>query len=128
MGRADKVHTFTYTRDIGPALAILGTDDRADGQIWHVPTSQERRTGADWVKAGAAAFGVKPAFQTTPAFVLRIMGLFNKLFREMVEMNYQYTHDYVFSSAKFEKTFGLKPTPVAQGLAETVAYYKSKKA
>ena len=31
MGRADKVHTYTYTPDIGKALAILGTDDRANG-------------------------------------------------------------------------------------------------
>ncbi|MEI6410152.1 MAG: NAD-dependent epimerase/dehydratase family protein [Bacteroidota bacterium] len=126
-GRPDKVHTYTYTRDLAPALAILGTDDRADGQIWNIPTAQEPWTGADWVKASAAAFGLKPTFQATPTFVLRIMGLFNKLFKEMVEMNYQYTHDYVLSSAKFEKTFGLKPTSFEKGLEETVAYYKARK-
>lgn len=127
MGRADKIHTYTYTRDIGPALAILGTDDRADGQVWHLPSSAERWTGENWVKAAAAEFGVKPKFQTTPAFVLRLMGLFNRLFRELVEMNYQFTNDYIFSSEKFERTFGVSPTPNQQGVAETAAYYRSKK-
>jgi nucleoside-diphosphate-sugar epimerase len=126
MGRADKIHTFTYTNDIGPALAILGTDDRADGQIWNLPTDRSPWTQADWVKASAAAFGVKASYTATPTFMLRIMGLFSTLFREMIEMNYQYTHDYVFDSSKFERTFGFQPTPVTQGLEETVAYYKAK--
>ncbi len=128
MGRADKIHTYTYTGDLGPALAMLGTDSRADdGQVWHLPTSAEPWTGKDWVNAAAAGFGVKPKFQTTPTFVLRLMGLGSRLFRELVEMNYQYTHDYVFSSAKFERVFGMKPTSNEEGVAQTVAYYQSKK-
>ncbi len=126
MGRADKIHTYTYTEDIGPALAVLGADPRADGKIWHLPTSAERWTGKDWVDKAAEGFGVKPKFQTTPTYMLRLIGLFNKLFRELVEMNYQFTHDYDFSSAKFEHTFGIKPTTNAAGLARTVAYYQAK--
>lgn len=127
MGRADKIHSYTYTRDIGPALAILGTDDRADGHVWHLPTSAERWTGEEWVKAAAKVFDVKPKYQTIPTFMLRLMGLGNRLFREMVEMNYQFTNNYIFSSEKFERTFGLKPTPNEQGVEETAAYYKAKK-
>lgn len=126
MGRADKVHTYTYTEDIGPALAILGTDARADGQVWHLPTSPEQWTGHDWAVAVAKAFGVASKYQTTPTFLLRVLGLFNPLMREMAEMNYQFTEEYIFSSDKFEKTFGMKPTPIAEGLAETVASYKRK--
>ncbi|MCB0527807.1 MAG: NAD-dependent epimerase/dehydratase family protein [Saprospiraceae bacterium] len=124
MGRADKVHTYTYSRDMGAALAILGTDDRADGQVWHLPSSAERWTSEDWVKVAAEIFSVRPKFQATPTFVLRVMGLFNNLFREMIEMNYQYTHDYVFDSQKFEKTFGLRPTSFRQGAEETAAFYR----
>lgn len=126
MGRADKIHSFTYVPDIGRALAILGTDDRANGQVWHLPTSAERWTGETWVKAAAHFFGVKPKYQSTPTILLRLMGLFNRLFREMVEMNYQYTNDYIFSSDKFERSFGMKPTPNEQGAQETAAWYKTK--
>ena len=127
MGRADKVHTYTYTPDIGKALAILGTDDRANGQVWHLPTSPERWTGKEWVQATAQVLGVKPSYQTTPTFLLRVMGFGNRLFREMVEMNYQFTHDYVLNSDKFERTFGMKPTPNQQGIEETAAWYRNKK-
>lgn len=128
MGRADKVHTYSYVPDLGQALAILGTDARADGQVWHLPSSPEPWTGADWAKAAAAAFGMPPKYTTIPTWVLHGMGLFSTLMREMAEMNYQFSHDYVFSSEKFERTFGLKPTPYAQGLAETVAFYRNKQA
>lgn len=124
LGRADKVHTYSYVPDLGPALAILGTDARADGQVWHLPTSSQPWTGADWARAAATAFGVPPKYQTMPTLMLRMIGLFNPLMWELAEMNYQFTHDYVFSSEKFERTFGLKPTPIEQGLAETVASYK----
>lgn len=127
MGRADKVHTYSFTLDLAPALAILGTDERANGQIWNLPTDQTPWTGKDWVEAGAKAFGVKPKFQETPTFMLRILGLFSPLFRELIEMNYQYTHPYVLNSDKFERVFGLKPTPVQDGLDQTVAWYRSKK-
>lgn len=125
MGRPDKIHTYTYVPDIGPALAILGTDDRADGQVWHLPTAQDPWTGADWARAAAEAFGVPARYQGTPTFVLRLLGLFNPLMRELAEMNYQFTHDYVLSSAKFERVFGMRPTPIEQGLAATVAHYKN---
>lgn len=126
MGRADKVHTYTYSSDIGPALAILGIDTRADGHIWHLPTSGERWTGDQWARAAAVAFGVKPQYQTTPTFLLRLLGLFNPLMRELAEMNYQFTHDYIFCSEKFERTFGMKPTPINEGIAQTVEYYRAK--
>ena len=126
MGRADKIHTYTYSTDIGPALAILGTDARADGQVWHLPTSAERWTGEQWARAAAAAFGVPPKYQATPTFMLRLIGLFNPLMHELAEMNYQFTHDYIFSSEKFERTFGVTPTPIEKGLAETVAFYQAR--
>jgi nucleoside-diphosphate-sugar epimerase len=124
MGRADKIHTYTYTGDIAPTLAVLGTDARADGQVWHVPTSSQPWTGERWIQAAATAFGVKPRRMTTPTFLLRIMGLFNPLFRELVEMNYQNTQDYVFSSEKTARTFDLKPTLNEQGVKETARYYR----
>ena len=105
-------------------MAILGTDDRALGQEWHLPTSTERWTGEEWVRRSAEAFGVKGGQQSVSAFMLRLIGLFNPLLGEFAEMNYQYTQDYVLSSEKFEKTFGLKPTDPATGLAKTVASYK----
>ncbi len=126
MGNPKKVHTFTYTEDLGPALAILGTDARADGQEWHLPTSGVRRTGEEWIRRSAEAFGVKEGQQVVSTFMARMLGLFNPLMHELAEMNYQFEQDYVFSSEKFEKTFGMRPTDPETGLARTVVWLKKR--
>ena len=49
---------------------------------------------------------------------LRLIGLFDSVVRNSVEMYYQYDHDYRFDSTKFERTFGVQPTPYRQALEE----------
>jgi nucleoside-diphosphate-sugar epimerase len=36
---AHQPHSLTYTRDIGQSLVVLGTDQRARGRVWHLPTA-----------------------------------------------------------------------------------------
>ena len=37
MGSLDQPHSVAYLPDIGRAYVTLGTDDRSDGAIWHLP-------------------------------------------------------------------------------------------
>src|ERR1700730_16074533 len=37
IGNPDLLHPYSYVPDIAAGLATLGTDDRAVGQIWHLP-------------------------------------------------------------------------------------------
>ena len=37
LGNPDLPHTYSYVPDIAAGLATLGTDDRAIGQVWHLP-------------------------------------------------------------------------------------------
>ncbi|MBS1504571.1 MAG: NAD-dependent dehydratase, partial [Bacteroidetes bacterium] len=48
--------------------------------------------------------------------MLQLFGLFDKMTNELVEMYYQYDHDYDFNSDKFEKAFNFKPTSYEVGL------------
>ncbi|HLN52397.1 MAG TPA: NAD-dependent epimerase/dehydratase family protein [Lentimicrobium sp.] len=116
MGSPNYKHSFTYTPDAGKATALLGNTPDAYNQVWHLPTAPDPLTGRQWIEAFAAEFGVKPDFRTAPKSVVRIMGLFMPIMREMVEMIYQYDRDYVFVSNKFEERFGIKPTPYAEGI------------
>ena len=52
--------------------------------------------------------------------MIRLMGLFMPIMKEMVEMMYQYERDYVFISDKFEQHFNFKPTPYLQGINEII--------
>ena len=113
------LHNFTYTPDAAKATAILGNSDMAFGQVWHLPTAKPI-TGKQWIEKIANELGVKPKTQIATKFILQLMGLFNPIMKEVVEMLYQYDRDYNFDSSKFESTFNLKPTSVDDGIKQVI--------
>ena len=122
-------HSFTYTPDAGKATAILGNSEKAYNQVWHLPTAENPFTGKEWINAIAKEMDVKPKTQTATKFIVKILGLFIPLMREMPEMMYQYDRDYVFNSDKFTDNFDFKVTPYLTGIREIIASdYSNKKA
>jgi nucleoside-diphosphate-sugar epimerase len=121
VGNANALHTFSFTPDAGRASAKLAQSSAAYGQTWHVPTSKEPLTGADFVKLACTLSGRPYKLQVAPRWMLRLMGLFMPVLRENDEMMYQFEHDYRFDSSKIEKTFGLKATPYREGIEATLA-------
>ncbi len=75
-------------------------------------------TGKEWVEAIANEMGVNPRYLVLPKFLLRILGLFQPIMAELVEMIYQHDRDYVFDSSKFNNRFDFKPTPYLDGIRE----------
>ena len=113
-------HSFTYTVDAGKATALLGNTDDAYGQVWHLPTAPDPYTGKEWIEAIAKAMDVSPKYLVAGRGMVRLMGLFNPLMKELVEMLYQYDRDYVFDSSKFTNRFGMEPTPYEEGIKQIV--------
>ena len=124
LGKAHYKHSYTYTPDAGKAMAILGTTEGSFNQTWHLPTASPALTGQEWVEAIAKEVGVPPKFREVGKGMLKLIGLFSKEMRELPEMHYQYTQDYVFDSSKFEKRFNFKPTPYKEGISEVVKEIK----
>jgi nucleoside-diphosphate-sugar epimerase len=120
MGSVNFKHAFTYTPDAGKATALLGNTDSAFNQVWHMPTAKNPPTGKEWIERIASAFNTKPKHRVASKFILKIMGIFIPVLREMPEMIYQYDRDYVFNSDKFEKAFDFKPTSYEDGLQEII--------
>ncbi len=115
---AAQPHSMTYTRDIGDALAILGTDPRARGRTWHLPTASPALTGEEYMRIGTASTG---PHHTMSELTMRIGALFNRSARETLKMAYQYTDPYQFDSSTFETTFAMTPTPYEKGIVDTLA-------
>jgi nucleoside-diphosphate-sugar epimerase len=120
LGSANLKHSFTFTPDAGKATAILGNTADAYNQVWHLPTATNPLTGKEWVEAIATELGVKPKFQVAPKFMVRIIGLFVPIMKEIVEMMYQYDRNYVFDSSKFEKRFDFTPTSYQDGIKAVI--------
>ncbi len=114
-------HSFTYTPDAGKATALLGNTDDAFNQVWHLPTAPNPYTGKEWIQEIAKQMGVKPKYQVASKFLVKILGIFIPMMKEMPEMMYQYDREYVFNSDKFEKRFKMSPTPYTEGIKAIVA-------
>jgi nucleoside-diphosphate-sugar epimerase len=73
-------------------------------------------SGNEFIEVAASVYGVKPKYSRITKLLLFLAGLFNKNIMGTVEMYYQYDHDYVFDSSKFEKAFNFKPTSYRDGI------------
>lgn len=113
-------HSFTYTPDAAKATALLGNSEKAYNQVWHLPTAANPLSGKEWIEAIAKEMGVKPKYQLATKFIVKLLGLFVPIMREMPEMMYQYDREYVFNSDKFSKHFDLQPTPYLKGIREII--------
>ena len=113
---AHKVHSFTYTVDAAKATALLGNTDGAYGQVWHLPTSAERWTGAQYIAAACGLKGAKPSYSVLSRWMITIGGLFSRTIAELGEMQYQNDRDYFFDSSKFTDVFDFRPTGYEEGI------------
>ena len=123
-GRLEVPHTYTYVPDFGKALVILGEKGEADGQAWHVPNDMPAITQGEFIRCFCEEAGVEPKISTMGKFMMSIGGLFIPEARESVEMMYEFEKPFIVDSSKFEKTFGMKATPLPVALRETAAWYK----
>jgi nucleoside-diphosphate-sugar epimerase len=117
IGDVSKKHCFIYIPDAGKAMYLLGQSPQSDNQIWHLPTPPVR-TGKEFIELAARVYNVKPKYMAVKKLLLKLIGLFNKVVAGSVEMYYQYDHDYIFDSSKFEKAFNFKPTSYEDGIKE----------
>jgi nucleoside-diphosphate-sugar epimerase len=120
----NKKHSFTYTPDAGKGTAILGNTESAYNQIWHLPTNKSVLTGKEFIELAAKAIDVKPEYMVVKKWMVQMLGLFNKVIRESVEMLYQNDSDYLFDSTKFEKAFNFKPISYEEGIINTAKSIK----
>lgn len=59
--------------------------------------------------------------RTVPAFILRLVGVFSPVMRELPEMLYQFEHPFVIDAADTTDVFGLEATPFEAQIDATIA-------
>jgi nucleoside-diphosphate-sugar epimerase len=126
IGDPDLPHTWTYVDDVANALATLGTNERAWGKIWHVPSGPPR-SQREMITAFAEAAGVAtPKVSTIPNWSMRAIGLISPVVRELGEVRYQFTAPFVMDSSAFTTAFGLDATPLEEAAAATVSWWQDR--
>ncbi|MEU6994517.1 NAD-dependent epimerase/dehydratase family protein [Streptomyces sp. NPDC046465] len=123
MGDIDLPHSYTYIRDVAAGLATLGERPDGDGRVWHLPTAPARTT-REVLKMVEERVG--RAVRLVAVAEARPFGPFDERFMaEYAEMFYQHTEPQIMESAAFERHFGVRPTPLAEALDATLAWYEA---
>jgi nucleoside-diphosphate-sugar epimerase len=125
IGATDEPHTWTSTQDVARLLVTVAADERAWGKAWHVP-SNEPRTQRQVVLDYARLGGIKePKVSSTPAVMLKAVGLFMPVVRELKATAYQWDRPFVMDSSAAQETFGLHPEDWDGLLSRTLSDYRS---
>ncbi|MDB4903064.1 MAG: dependent epimerase/dehydratase family protein [Mucilaginibacter sp.] len=117
IGDTKKLHSFSYIPDMGKGMYLLGQKLESNNQIWHMSTAPAL-TGKQFIELAARIYNVEPKYFAINKLMMQLFGLFNKTVGELVEMYYQYDHDYIFDSSKFEKAFNFMPTSYEEGIKQ----------
>ena len=119
IGDPDALRTWAYLPDVGATLATLGTDERALGRAWHVP-SNPPRSQRQALGDLAAAMHLPPVpVSGIPWPVVRAVGLAVPMMREIAAMRHQFDQEFVIDASATTATFGLTATPWDEVVAAT---------
>lgn len=123
---ADTPHTWSYTADVARLLVTVAADERAWGKPWHVP-SNPPRSQRQAIGDLARVAGVKPVkVSQLPPMLLKAMGLFMPIVRELPEVAYQLEQPFILDSSAARHAFGLEPTPWDDVLKATITSYQAR--
>ncbi|MEW6194165.1 MAG: NAD-dependent epimerase/dehydratase family protein [Bacteroidota bacterium] len=120
LGKLDVIHSFTYSKDIGKALAMLGNAPDAYNQVWHLPTHEGKFTSREWVELFMKEMNKQKKIQVLPVWAMGPLGLFIPILKELKDISYQFDRDYYFNSSKFNRFFNFTPTTPEEGIKEIV--------
>jgi nucleoside-diphosphate-sugar epimerase len=124
MKSADTLHTWTAPGDVARLLVTVAVDERAWGRPWHVP-SNPPRTQREAVEDLCRIAGVQQVrVKEYPDMLIRAMGVFDPMMRELPEVAYQLKEPFVLDSSAAQRTFALAPTPWDEVLTGVIEAYR----
>ena len=124
LGNPDAPHTLTSIDDFGSALMTLSQQDRALGDVWHVPnaaTVSMRR----FIEMVFQQLGKPPRLQPVPKIFINALALVVGPIVAVKETMYQSERPWVVDHSKYIRAFGGQPTPHEAAIAQTIAWYRT---
>jgi len=105
VGPVDVPHEFIYLPDVGPVVETLTRTPEVYGRWWHL-AGTGTITQREVARQAYALAGREPKLMVAGKSMLRVLGLFNPLMRELVEMNYLMTEPLVLDDSALTRLIG----------------------
>ena len=124
MGNLDMPHTYTYIDDFAKGLVTLGQEERALGEVWHIPSAKTLTTreilGLIFDELGSTS-----KISTLSRAMVTMIGLFHPMVKEIKEVFYEFEQPFILDHSKFVAAFGPQTTtPHEEAIRQTVRWYK----
>ncbi len=122
----DKPHTWTAIDDVVSTLVAVGSDERAWGSAWIVPSNRPA-TVREVLQGLAAQVGAEaPRLRQAPRWLLRAGGSVIPMLREVDGILYQFDAPFIADGSETTETFGIAPAPWEPLLAETARAWSDR--
>jgi len=105
IGPASTPHEFVFVPDAGPVIVELAARDNCYGEAWNFAGPGEI-TALGFIQKVYQAVGREPKFRGIGRTMLRMLGWFNPLMRELPEMLYLQETPVLLDDAKLLRTLG----------------------
>ena len=128
VGSIDQERSFSYLPDLARAMVVLGDRDEAAGHAWHLPVT-DPLTVRSFLERACAVAGVPAKIRVDSPFMLKVVGLFVPMAREVGVVMYQWTGPFISDWSAFEAAFGpFERTPLDEALATTIDWWRGEMA
>ncbi|MGZ3504417.1 MAG: NAD-dependent epimerase/dehydratase family protein [Vulcanimicrobiaceae bacterium] len=128
IGPIDTPHEFVFVPDVGPVVVRLIDRPAAWGHVWHFGGAGTI-TQRDFALRVFSQAGRKPRFMVVNKFMLRAIGVFVPLVRELVEMNYLQTNPVIMNDDALRALLGeVHKTSYDEGIRQSLAAYSASAA
>jgi nucleoside-diphosphate-sugar epimerase len=122
----DRPHQFVYVPDVGPVVLELLRHPEAHGRWWHL--AGEGTASMQEIVAMVGQLAGKPIKTRAVGLgMLRVIGLFQPVMRELVEMNYLLTDPFILDDNALCALLGdVKKTSLQEGLRQSLEAARRK--
>jgi nucleoside-diphosphate-sugar epimerase len=116
----DRPHQFVYVPDVGPSVLDLLRHPEAHGRWWHL-AGDGTASICEIVGMVEEMAGKPGKTRVVGTTMLRLIGLFQPVMRELVEMNYLLTDPLILDDSALSAMLGgVKKTPLRDGLQRSL--------
>jgi nucleoside-diphosphate-sugar epimerase len=125
IGPIDTPHEFVFVPDVGPVVLDLAAKPEARGRWWNLAGAGVT-TQKQLAEMAFALTGKPVKTRVMGKTMLRIVGLFVPMMREMVEMHYLQTTPVLMDDTALQDLLGnVKKTSYADGVKKSIEYLQA---
>ncbi len=124
LGPLNAPHEFVFVPDTGPIIADLAGCAECYGEAWNVAGASQINA-MDFITRVYREAGRSPKYRSVGRGMLKIMGWFSPLYRELPEMLYLTETPVLLDDAKLQTKFGaIHKTSYDDGIRQTVRWMR----